>query len=84
MRMVIISLIKGSGKLSKVREKSVKSQGILILSGNPEFNHLSIPVKTLASAHFCRLTGAFVDRQCLFGLCFNVPVNSYRHSETVC
>ena len=35
--MAIISLQKGSGKRSRVREKSVKSQGILIriMSGNP-------------------------------------------------
>ena len=35
--MAKIGLPKGSGKWSKVREKSVKSQGILkrILSGNP-------------------------------------------------
>ena len=37
MKMAKIGLSKGSGKRSKVREKSVKSQGILkmILSGNP-------------------------------------------------
>ena len=37
MTMAKISLPKGSGKWLKVREKSVKSQGILkwILSGNP-------------------------------------------------
>ena len=36
--MAKIGLPKGSGKWLKVREKSVKSQGILkwILSGNPE------------------------------------------------
>ena len=35
--MAIIGLQKGSGKRLRVREKSVKSQGILIriLSGNP-------------------------------------------------
>ena len=35
--MAKICLLKGSGKLSIVREKSVKSQGILkrILNGNP-------------------------------------------------
>ena len=40
MRMAIISLQKGSGKRSRVREKSVKSQGIFIwlLSGNPGTN----------------------------------------------
>ena len=38
MNMAKIGLPKGSGKRLKVREKSVKSQGILkwILSGNPE------------------------------------------------
>ena len=38
MKMAKIGLPKGSGKRLKVREKSVKSQGILkwILSGNPE------------------------------------------------
>ena len=37
--MAKIGLPKGSGKWLKVREKSVKSQGILkwILSGNPEY-----------------------------------------------
>ena len=37
--MAKIGLPKGSGKWLKVREKSVKSQGILewILSGNPDF-----------------------------------------------
>ena len=37
--MAIIGLQKGSGKRSRVREKSVKSQGILIwiMSGNPDF-----------------------------------------------
>ena len=36
--MAIIGLQKGSGKRSKVREKSVKSRGILIwiMSGNPD------------------------------------------------
>ena len=38
--MAIIGLQKGSGKRSRVREKSVKSQGILIwiMSGNPAFS----------------------------------------------
>ena len=38
--MAKIGLPKGSGKWLKVREKSVKSQGILkwILSGNPVFD----------------------------------------------
>ena len=49
--MAKIALPKGSGKRLKVREKSVKSQGILkwILSGNPVFcrespsYHFSLP-----------------------------------------
>ena len=47
--MAKIGLPKGSGKRLKVREKSVKSQGILkwILSGNPgdmanPYEHLNI------------------------------------------
>ena len=38
MKMAKIDLPKRSGKRSKVREKSVKSQGILktVLSGNPD------------------------------------------------
>ena len=40
--MAKIGLPKGSGKPLKVREKSVKSQGVLkwILSGNPELSKL--------------------------------------------
>ena len=50
--MAKIGLPKGSGKRLKVREKSVKSQGIFkwILSGNPDTvmevassNHVTIP-----------------------------------------
>ena len=42
--MAIIGLQKGSGKRSRVREKSLKSQGILIwiMSGNPELGGQSI------------------------------------------
>ena len=42
--MAKIGLPKGSGKWLKVREKSVKSQGILkwILSGNPAFTPYAI------------------------------------------
>ena len=42
--MAIIGLQKGSGKRSSVREKSVKSQGILIwiMSGNPVLTQLTI------------------------------------------
>ena len=47
--MAKIDLPKRSGKRSKVREKSVKSQGIwkTILSGNPGFGGHSFPLKTL-------------------------------------
>ena len=40
--MAKIGIPKGSGKWLKVREKSVKSQGILkwILSGNPDCSKL--------------------------------------------
>ena len=43
--MAKIGLPKGSGKQLKVREKSVKSQGILkrILSGNPVHIYLELP-----------------------------------------
>ena len=48
--MTKIGLPKGSGKWLKVREKSVKSQGILkwILSGNPE-NIFGIMTKMTAT-----------------------------------
>ena len=48
MKMAKIGLPKGSGKWLKVRERSVKSQGILkwILSGNPELEVLSMPIYT--------------------------------------
>ena len=44
--MAKIGLPKGSGKRLKVREKSVKSQGILkwILSGNPEISCFPLPL----------------------------------------
>ena len=47
MKMAKISLPKGSGKQLKVREKSVKSQGILkwILSGYPDICGLSKAVQ---------------------------------------
>ena len=43
MKMAKIGLPKGSGKRLKVREKSVKSQGISkwMLSGNPAFSSIS-------------------------------------------
>ena len=43
--MAKIGLPKGSGKRLKVREKSVKSQGILkwILSGNPDVRNMMLP-----------------------------------------
>ena len=42
--MAKIDLPKGSGKQLKVREKSVKSQGILkwILSGNPDMSEFQL------------------------------------------
>ena len=49
--MAKIGLPKWSGKLLKVREKSVKSQGILkwILSGNPEtYEGVNVTWKFLA------------------------------------
>ena len=47
--MAKIGLPKGSGKQLKVREKSVKSQGILkwILSGNPDVLNIFFLVATL-------------------------------------
>ena len=50
--MAKIGLLKGSGKRLKVREKAVKSQGILkwILSGNPdifEINMENAPLKQI-------------------------------------
>ena len=49
MKMAKIGLPKGSGKLLKVREKSVKSQGILkwILSGKPAVK-VKQPIKMIA------------------------------------
>ena len=48
--MAKIGLPKGSGKRLKVREKSVKSQGILkwILSGNP----VRVLKRSVSSRHF--------------------------------
>ena len=48
MKMAKIGLPKGSGKRLKVREKSVKSQGILkwILSGNPVSMYVYMYIKT--------------------------------------
>ena len=45
--MAKIGLPKGSGKRLKVREKSVKSQGILkwILSGNPGYATFFVTVR---------------------------------------
>ena len=57
--MAKIGLPKGSGKCLKVREKSVKSQGILkwILSGNPEVGKpdyfFDFSTKTKLSVCFC-------------------------------
>ena len=48
MKMAKIGLPKGSGKRLKVREKSVKSPGILkwILSGNPVSMYVYMYIKT--------------------------------------
>ena len=54
--MAKIGLPKGSGKRLKVREKSVKSKGILkwILSGNPALYKVEKQkVFVLAYNHFC-------------------------------
>ena len=63
--MTKIDLPKRSGKSSKVREKSVKSQGILqtILSGNPA---LSI-VNYGFSKHYA---GSMVSDRCPLGYLF--------------
>ena len=52
--MAIIGLQKGSGKRSRVREKSVKSQGILIriMSGNPD-GPVFGPDKHTGAVRFC-------------------------------
>ena len=57
MKTAKIGLPKGSGKRLKVREKSVKSQGILkwILSGNPESEVQVGPDKLEVVASFCYL-----------------------------
>ena len=51
--MAKISLPKGSGKRLKVREKSVKSQGISkwILSGNPDLYHFTIIMASNSYTH---------------------------------
>ena len=51
--MAKIGLPKGSGKRLKVREKSVKSQGILkwILSGNPVWRQVFSPIWTMLLIH---------------------------------
>ena len=57
--MAKLGLPKGSGKRLKVREKSVKSQGILkwILSGNPEFVFINLYVYLKTGLSW--LTGAY-------------------------
>ena len=56
--MAKIGLPKGSGKRLKVREKSVKSQGILkwILSGNPELkpSGMCLHIYSLPSSAFLK------------------------------
>ena len=51
--MAIIGFEKGSGKRSRVREKSVKSQGILIriMSGNPALPGLQKSVALAEQKH---------------------------------
>ena len=57
MKIAKIDLSKGFGKQSKVREKSVKSQGILktILSGNPAIRKAPKAKKIIPMTHayFC-------------------------------
>ena len=64
--MAKIDLPKGSGKRLKVREKSVKSQGILkwILSGNPAYVksrqikiYLFVCLLVLSADNFCKQFG---------------------------
>ena len=59
MKMAKIGLPKGSEKRLKVREKSVKSQGILkwILSGNPA------QVENIWSSFLATLTRLLVSQQ---------------------
>ena len=61
--MAFIGLQKGSGKRSRVREKSVKSQGILIwiMSGNPAFvflyeSHFTEKTALLVFPYSCYLS----------------------------
>ena len=64
MKMAKIDLPKRSGKRSKVREKSVKSQGILktILSGNPVYVSYISNKPPLVGEHAFPLT-EFVARR---------------------
>ena len=67
--MAIIGLQKGSGKRSRVREKSVKSQGILIwiMSGNPANYHRGQRKMKLVVKFFCIFEFAcFVVSTCIF------------------
>ena len=61
MLMAIIGLQKGSGKRSRVREKSVKSQGILIwiMSGNPVWAYAKTKTQ-ISIAVTAKLISAFV------------------------
>ena len=56
--MAKIGLPKGSGKRLKVREKSVKSQGILkwILSGNPVINSVDADEMPHYASLFVKVT----------------------------
>ena len=64
MKMAKIVLPKRSGKRSKVREKSLKSQGILkrILSGNPA---LAVNYITFTYGLICGYLGSSRLHRCL-------------------
>ena len=68
--MAKIGLPKGSGKRLKVREKSVKSQGILkwILSGNPEKVILPRPGLTFVRPHWFKMFDTLMVflKECFF------------------
>ena len=63
--MAIIGLQKESGKKSRVREKSVKSQGILIwiMSGNPVSGHCHF-----YHSHFYCYVCCYIVEMCLLSL----------------
>ena len=75
--MAIIGLQKGSGKRSRVREKSVKSQGILIwiMSGNP----VNV-CKNFNSKKSCTYQGCKFRHMCILPEC-NEAHSATVHSE---